>query len=62
MFMVKSKALNLTISKKGFEANNEVPTHLRSIRKIMEKKDMQKWGSGCVWCFVKILIAYIGEK
>jgi len=51
MFMFKCKVLNITTSKQYFKQTNEVPTHLRSIRKIMEKKDMQKWVLGVSGAF-----------
>ena len=52
--MVKSKELNITTSRIKFEVNNEIPTHLRSISKIMEIKGNVEMVSGSVWCFVKI--------
>jgi hypothetical protein len=42
--MVKSKELNITTSEIILDVNNEIPTHQKSIRKIMEVKKICRNG------------------
>ena len=42
--MIKSKELNITTLEIILDVNNEAPTHLRSIRKIMEAKKICRNG------------------